>query len=62
VPVLDERVIEERSNEAPEFSPLEACMQLFLVGSIFQHLSKNVTPVPFMGEPRSAAASFPRPT
>jgi hypothetical protein len=33
--LLDERPEEERSNEAPEVSPLEACMQLSLFGGTF---------------------------
>ena len=33
--LLDERPAEERSNEAPELSPLEACMELSLFGATF---------------------------
>jgi hypothetical protein len=33
--LLDERPAEERSNEAPDVSPLEACMQLSLFGGTF---------------------------
>lgn len=33
--LLDERPAEERSNEAPEVSALEACMQLSLFGGTF---------------------------
>ena len=33
--LLDERPLEERSNEAPDVSPLEACMQLSLFGGTF---------------------------
>jgi len=36
--LLDERPLEERSNEAPEVSPLEACMQLSLFGGTFLRL------------------------
>ena len=45
--LLDERPeeepsasLEERGNEAPELSPLEACMQLSLFGGIFMRLGK----------------------
>ena len=33
--LIDERPIEERSGEAPELTPLEACMQLSLFGGTF---------------------------
>ncbi len=33
--LLDQRPPEERSNEAPELSPLEACMQMSLFGGTF---------------------------
>ena len=33
--LVDDRPIEERSNEAPDLSPLEACMQLSLFGGTF---------------------------
>ncbi len=33
--LLDTRPAEERSNEAPDVSPLEACMQLSLFGGTF---------------------------
>lgn len=37
--LLDERAEEERSNEAVEVTPLEACMQLSLMGGSFVRLS-----------------------
>ncbi len=39
--MFDQRPAEERSNEAPEVSPLEACMQLSLFGGTFLKLDKN---------------------
>ena len=39
--LLEERDAEERLNEAPEVSPLEACMQLSLFGAIFLKLDKG---------------------
>jgi len=36
--LLDERPEEERSNEAPDLSPLEACVQLSLFGGTFLRL------------------------
>jgi hypothetical protein len=39
--LLDERRAEERSNEAPDVSPLEACMQLSLFGATFLKLDKD---------------------
>jgi hypothetical protein len=39
--LLDERPAEERSNEAPELSPLEACMQMSLFGGTFARLSED---------------------
>jgi len=44
--LLDERRAEERSNEAPELSPIEACMQLSLFGGTFLRLAGDGTPVP----------------
>ena len=35
---LDERPLQERSNEAPDVSPLEACMQLSLFGGTFARM------------------------
>ena len=37
--MFDQRPAEERSNEAPEVSPLEACMQLSLMGGLFLRLT-----------------------
>jgi hypothetical protein len=49
--LIDERPAEERSNEAPEPSPLEACMQMSLFGGTFLRLAVDGTPVP-VDEPR----------
>src|SRR5437773_1711393 len=43
--LLDDRPAEERSNEAPEASPLEACMQLSLLGATFLKLDKDGAPL-----------------
>jgi hypothetical protein len=43
--LLDERVAEDCSNEAPELSPLEACMQLSLFGSTYLRLAKDGAPL-----------------
>jgi hypothetical protein len=45
--LLDECTAKDRSNEAPELSPLEACMQLSLFGSTFLRLAGDGVPVPF---------------
>jgi hypothetical protein len=44
---VDERPAEERSNEALDPSPLEACMQMSLYGGTFLRLASDGTPVPF---------------
>lgn len=43
--MFDQRPAEERSNEAPEVSPLEACMQRSLFGGTFLKLDKNGVPL-----------------
>jgi hypothetical protein len=43
--LIDERPAEERSNEAPELSPLEACMQRSLFGGTFLRLGDDGVPV-----------------
>jgi hypothetical protein len=43
--LLEERRAEERSNEAPDVSPLEACMQLSLLGGNFLKLDKEGAPL-----------------
>ena len=48
--LLDERAAEDRSNEALELSPLEACMQMSLFGSTYVRLAKDGAPVPLAGE------------
>jgi hypothetical protein len=42
--LLDDRPRQEGSNEAPEVSPLEACMQLSLFGVSFVKLDKDGAP------------------
>ena len=44
--LLDERAEEDRSNEAPELSPLQACMQLSLFGSTSSRHAKDGAAVP----------------
>ena len=39
--LIDERPLEERSCEAPELTPLEACMQLSLFGGTFLRLGRG---------------------
>ena len=48
--LLDERAAEDRSNEAPELSPLEACMQMSLFGSTYVGLAKDGAPAPLTRE------------
>jgi hypothetical protein len=43
--LLDRRPAEERSNEALELSPLEACMQVSLFGGTFLRLDKDGVPL-----------------
>jgi hypothetical protein len=53
--LIDERPAEERSNEAPELSPLETCMQLSLFGGTLVCLADDGT-VPLADERFRAAA------
>ena len=48
--LLDERAAEDRSNEAPELAPLEACMQLSLFGSTHVRLAGDGAPAPLARE------------
>ena len=48
--LLDERAAEDRSNEAPELSPLEACMQISLFGSTYVYLAGDGAAVPLARE------------
>ena len=48
--LLDERAAEDRSNEAPELSPLEACMQLSLFGNTFLCLAGDGAAVPLLDD------------
>jgi hypothetical protein len=53
--LLDERPEEERSNEAPDVSPLEACMQLSLFGGTFLRMGN--APNDVEDDPRRGAKS-----
>jgi putative transposase len=44
--LLDERAAEALSNETPELSPLEACMQMSLFGSTYVRLAGDGAPEP----------------
>jgi hypothetical protein len=57
--LVDERAAEDRSNEAPELSPLEACMHLSLVDSTYLRLAEGGVPVP-LDEHRLRAAPGPQ--
>jgi hypothetical protein len=57
--LIDERPAEERSNEAPEPSPLEACMQLSLFSGTFLRLDADGTPVPLEDERFGAKMKSP---
>ena len=54
--LLDERPAEDRSNEAHEPTPLEACMQMSLFGGVFLRLAEDGTPVP-VDDPRFGAGT-----
>jgi len=54
--LVDERAAEDRSNEAPSPDPLEACMQMSLLGGTFLRLDKDGTPVPLDDEPSAIVA------
>ncbi|WP_437979374.1 transposase [Sorangium sp. So ce295] len=43
--LVDDRPSEERSNEVPELSPLEACMQLSFFGGTFVRLDQDGVPL-----------------
>jgi hypothetical protein len=57
--LVDERPAEERSNEAPELSPLEACMQLSLFGGSFLRLADEGIPLPLDDARLRASAKGP---
>jgi hypothetical protein len=42
--LVDERAAEERSNEAPELSPMEACMQVSLFAGEFARVEEKDKP------------------
>jgi hypothetical protein len=54
--LVDERPAEDRSNEAHEPTPLEACMQMSLFGGVFLRLAEDGTPVP-VDDPRFGAGT-----
>ena len=58
--LLDERAAEDRSNEAPELSPLEACMQMSLFGSTYVRLAGDGAPVPRFPLQRFSGVLAPR--
>ncbi len=47
---LDERPAEDRSNEAHDPTPLEACMQMSLFGGVFLRLTADGTSRPPVGQ------------
>ncbi len=53
--LVDERAAEERSNEATDLSPLEACMQMSLFGSTFLRLAADGAPGPLEERIRASA-------
>jgi hypothetical protein len=57
--LIDERPAEERSNEVPEPSPLEACMQMSLFGGTFLRLHADGTPLELDDEPFLARGKSP---
>jgi hypothetical protein len=57
---LDERPAEDRSNEADDPTPLEACMQMSLFGGVFLRLTADGTPAP-VDEPRFSRAGTKSP-
>ena len=61
--LVDERAAEDRSNEAPELSPLEACMQLSLVDSASLRLAEGgrARAVRPHGAPTRRGGAAPRP-
>ncbi|XXT23937.1 transposase [Sorangium sp. So ce429] len=58
--LVDERPAEDRSNEVPELSPLEAYMQLSLFGGTFLRLADDGTPVSLDEERFRIGARSPR--
>jgi hypothetical protein len=50
--LIDDRPKDERSNEAPELSPIEACMQLSLFGGALLRLDDGSRPLPLDDDER----------
>jgi hypothetical protein len=57
--LLEDRPPEERSNEAPDVSPIEACMQASLFGGTFLRLGKDGTPLPDENDQHRAGTKSP---
>ena len=57
--LLEDRPPEERSNEAPDLSPLEACMQASLFGGTFLRLGRDGTPLPDENDQHRAGSKSP---
>ncbi len=55
--LLNTRTAEDRSNEAPELSPLEACMQLSLFGGTYLRFEKEGAPLAEPDKERSRGRS-----
>jgi hypothetical protein len=57
--LLEDRPAEERSNEAPDLSPIEACMQASLFGGTFLRLGKDGTPLADENDQHRAGSKSP---
>jgi hypothetical protein len=57
--LVDERAAKDRSNEAPELSPIEACMQLSLFDSTLLRRAEGGVPVPLEDDRFRAAGKGP---
>ena len=56
---VDERPAEDRSNDAPDPTPVEACMQMSLFGGVFLRLADDGTPIPLDDERFGAGTKSP---
>ena len=57
--LLDDRPVEDRSNEAPDLSPLEACMQASLFGGTFLRRGKDGAPAADDNDQHRAGSKSP---
>jgi hypothetical protein len=57
--LLEDRPPEERSNEAPDLSPIEACMQASLFGGTFLRLGKDGTQLADENDQHRAGSKSP---